>query len=1288
MQNANKRNFAPGDFLAESVAAKLIQRHFHATIHSSTSTPQSQSSTMLSMASSSNFEVIKDITAIDSIRNWSVSSADSSGFRAFTDVTEPSAPIDRPQTTLIEAPASALPKLILLDNAPTSNSNDPPSNHDAPNSNFSRNTPFHRQSLKFLLAHNSLPLNSHITESEVRQGSNATSIRSIMGEYQSSDQSQASISLSNLFPTSIVTDDGPNSSSISPQPPSSPDLQKHNFRRSSRIVKRASTVNPLVINKSIELNDTSSDPFSLNSRSSTVHTDLDVDGNDSNRIYLNFDFISTPPTPTSDALLTTHVGPTTLKTYNRLVKHQRLIRSLCVEMCRVYSSGVISPLTTSVNPSGGQGRQVNQFLDHNMKDMVTHNLHKVVHMAKSITELIQLLLNEANALQISTVLPRHSLVSFDAMEHGLLDAVESCKYLASEQNSNAGPLSSVGMNDFISNVQAQWLQVEQLSQHARVIIFVLVREILRKHRMHLIAPSDHWIVEDYPLSIEREIAAVNEAGDCFAKTNDAKDSDAASPTMTTKSPRGLTRGRSLAGKKVEKENAGGAKGGKAIWSSVRESHLQNYLHSSLPTITAGNSNSSALNASIINLWNNFSSQIGSLSPRPSMSAALLSPMTMFSSRSKLSSLLPVNSSPTSPSPNSLSINNIHSVESNQLTAEKSLDHFNVDRFAYREQFHQQKHRNYIGKLDKFGRIVVSIKRELKVPTSDVAPSNNASDRELPASELNYRVLVRCDALDGEILHALIPEADVVQSIRSTYFGASMPSLKLPHLLADEDTPEKYWRAAASLIHPRIDLAKLKKVACGGVGAESSETCKSSADVDQLNADGYDENVKSGLMRNLLTFDEQQTPLKYKFGVLFTVDGQSDEDQWFNNQHASPSFDRFCQFLGDRVSLQGHLGFSGGLDTKSNSTGTHSIYLSTQLLDRNQHPRQLEIMYHNSILLPHFANDAQQIQKKRHIGNDIVSVVFVDKPQPQSTLAASTTIDPPPPLSVKTLAFPAGEVDAKDFYCLDTAFSPKILRSQFLHVFLVVQEVFVNGLDKTQLVPPPLDDLQLRSQQNSASLTCASIIPAYRVSISSADTVPFFTPSLPESAIFPVETREEKDAFHHFLTSKLVNAENAAYHSPKFRHLHSRTSRVLLESIVNDFDSKSTCHDSSRTQATVSKPLKEKTATKSLKIAGCLRRSASSRLNSSPIAEPSPLNFFTRDLDGDATRMRGKSITTASNELLSMHSIKSATMRFESKDHLFISTELQASALSLQESHADRTLSPSTSKPDVSLRTQI
>ncbi|PRP76271.1 hypothetical protein PROFUN_07793 [Planoprotostelium fungivorum] len=125
--------------------------------------------------------------------------------------------------------------------------------------------------------------------------------------------------------------------------------------------------------------------------------------------------------------------------------------------------------------------------------------------------------------------------------------------------------------------------------------------------------------------------------------------------------------------------------------------------------------------------------------------------------------------------------------------------------------------------------------------------------------------------------------------------------------------------------------------------------------------------------NLLKFEGKMVVTHQKIGVLLRLKGQTTENDMFNNrENASPDFEEFLQFLGDRVELQGHAGFAGGLDVKKNTTGTASVY--TVFHD-------LEVMFHVSTLLPHFPADPQQVEKKRHIGNDIVVIIFNEADEP-------------------------------------------------------------------------------------------------------------------------------------------------------------------------------------------------------------------------------------------------------------------------------------------------------------------
>ncbi|XP_051895143.1 rap1 GTPase-activating protein 1 isoform X2 [Pristis pectinata] len=143
-------------------------------------------------------------------------------------------------------------------------------------------------------------------------------------------------------------------------------------------------------------------------------------------------------------------------------------------------------------------------------------------------------------------------------------------------------------------------------------------------------------------------------------------------------------------------------------------------------------------------------------------------------------------------------------------------------------------------------------------------------------------------------------------------------------------------------------------------------------------------------RLIVTFDEHVISNHFKFGVIYQKLGQTSEEELFTNNEESPAFVEFLQLLGEKVELQDFKGFRGGLDVAHGQTGTESIYCRF---------RNKEIMFHVSTKLPYTEGDAQQLQRKRHIGNDIVAIVFQDE---------------------------------------NTPFVPDMIASNFLHAYVVVQ----------------------------------------------------------------------------------------------------------------------------------------------------------------------------------------------------------------------------------------------------------
>lgn len=132
-------------------------------------------------------------------------------------------------------------------------------------------------------------------------------------------------------------------------------------------------------------------------------------------------------------------------------------------------------------------------------------------------------------------------------------------------------------------------------------------------------------------------------------------------------------------------------------------------------------------------------------------------------------------------------------------------------------------------------------------------------------------------------------------------------------------------------------------------------------------------------RTLLTLDEQVLSFQRKVGIMYCRAGQGSEEEMYNNQEAGAAFTQFLTLLGDVVRLKGFESYRAQLDTKTDSTGTHSLYTTYQ---------DHEIMFHVSTMLPYTPNNQQQLLRKRHIGNDIVTIVFQE---PGSKPFCPTTI---------------------------------------------------------------------------------------------------------------------------------------------------------------------------------------------------------------------------------------------------------------------------------------------------------
>jgi len=126
-----------------------------------------------------------------------------------------------------------------------------------------------------------------------------------------------------------------------------------------------------------------------------------------------------------------------------------------------------------------------------------------------------------------------------------------------------------------------------------------------------------------------------------------------------------------------------------------------------------------------------------------------------------------------------------------------------------------------------------------------------------------------------------------------------------------------------------------------------------------------------LEQELVQWEERSNSKNYKFGILYCKSGQKGEQEIFGNQDhdESAEFSSLLDCLGDKVRLKKWTKFSGGLNTEEDLDGKYSLFATY---------KDYSIMFHVATYLTHVSGDPQQLEKKRHIGNDIVVIVFIEE----------------------------------------------------------------------------------------------------------------------------------------------------------------------------------------------------------------------------------------------------------------------------------------------------------------------
>jgi len=217
------------------------------------------------------------------------------------------------------------------------------------------------------------------------------------------------------------------------------------------------------------------------------------------------------------------------------------------------------------------------------------------------------------------------------------------------------------------------------------------------------------------------------------------------------------------------------------------------------------------------------------------------------------------------------------------------------------------------------------------------------------------------------------------------------------------------------------------------------------------------------IKELVDYERLEMHVASKFGLVYCKPYEQNEDSLFSAQGGSPEYEEFLDLIGQRVKLLGWEKYRGGLDVKANITGEQSIYSTV-----HGH----EIMFHVCTMLPFVESDEQKVERKRHIGNDVVVLVFKDQGDPTDL------------------------------------FNPAIFRSHFIHCIFIVTPV--KGADGTTT--------------------------HYRLTITNKPGVPPYPPHFPNPAGPDSNLFVKGPEFRDWLLLKMVNAGRAGLNSAEFNSL--------------------------------------------------------------------------------------------------------------------------------------------------------
>lgn len=122
-----------------------------------------------------------------------------------------------------------------------------------------------------------------------------------------------------------------------------------------------------------------------------------------------------------------------------------------------------------------------------------------------------------------------------------------------------------------------------------------------------------------------------------------------------------------------------------------------------------------------------------------------------------------------------------------------------------------------------------------------------------------------------------------------------------------------------------------------------------------------------IKRGISVLDRTPCVDLHKIGLLRVSYNQTSESEILGNTHGSNSYKLFLNHIGTITPLRGlkHV-FTGGLDTENGFDGEYAIYWKDELF---------QLIFHVATFMPTVPHDLNCNSKKRHIGNDFVTVIF-------------------------------------------------------------------------------------------------------------------------------------------------------------------------------------------------------------------------------------------------------------------------------------------------------------------------